>query len=276
MKSRVWTLCLAAALGLGFGSTASAVTGCTNDWLNGAFAVQFSGTGAAASGRLIGGIAIPKDTATAGALLPVTGVMRLTLTPEGALSGYSWGNLQGGWVQDATLTGSFSVNTDCTASFNLTDASGATAQFSGVIVGQGDSVLVTQTDSGSGITGQMKRVRGFCQTSDLAGSFGMQYTGSVLGSSGGSTSSTGMITLDGNGGVAATEARFNGSKYAQTTSTGSINVNPDCSFSLSLMAADGSSVNFVGLVAAGSQQAPAPLLVRSDAGTAVSGSMIAQ
>jgi hypothetical protein len=274
MISRFWTLFLATTICVSFVPVAGAVSGCTNENLTGGFALQYSGNVSVTAGKLIGGLAAPANAPTSG--VSVNAIARFSLTPDGAISGYSWGNIQGAWVQDSTLTGSFTVNTDCSVDMTLMDASGATSQLEGVIVGQGNSVLMTQTDAGIGITGTMKHVHGFCQTSDLTGAFGIQYTGSTLGSSGSAISSTGMVSLDGNGGASASEARIAGGKYADTDSTGSITVNPDCSFSLMLTAASGATVNFAGVIAFDSNQIPQPTLIRSDANTAVSGSMVAQ
>jgi hypothetical protein len=274
MISRVWTLFLATTMCVSFVPVAGAVSGCTNENLNGGFALHFSGNVSVAAGKLIGGLAAPKDTPTTGTV-SANGIARLTLTPEGVISGNSWGNIQGEWAQD-TLMGSFGVNTDCTVLISLWDASGAMAQLQGIIVGQGNSVLITQTDTGLGITGTMKHVHGFCQTGDLSGAFGIQYTGSTLGTSGGSISSTGMVSLDGNGGAMASEGRITAGKFASTDSMGSITVNPDCSFSLMLTAMDGSMANFSGVITFDANQTAQPVLIRSDAGTAVSGSMAAQ
>jgi hypothetical protein len=275
MISRFWTLSLMTTICLSSVPAARAVSGCTNDLLNGGFALQYSGTVSVTAGKLIGGLAAPKDAPTSGGV-SVNAIARFNLTPDGVVSGYSWGNIQGAWVQDTTLMGSYTVNTDCTLDLSLWDASGATAHLEGVIVGQGASVLMTQTDAGIGITGTMKHVHGFCQTGDLTGTFGIQYTGSTLGSSGSAISSTGMVSLDGNGGANAMEDRINAGKYAETDSSGSLTVNPDCSFSLRLTAADGSTANFAGLITFDANQNPQPILIRSDANTAVSGSMVAQ
>src|SRR5262249_4474073 len=98
MKSRGWTLCLVTALVLGFVPAARAVSGCSNELLNGGFALQYSGTATVTAGKLIGGLAAPANTPTSGAVT-VNAVARFTLTSDGTISGYSWGSIQGAWVQ---------------------------------------------------------------------------------------------------------------------------------------------------------------------------------
>src|SRR5262249_42537864 len=124
MMSRFWILTLTATLCLSSVPAARAVSGCTNDLLNGGFSLPYPGSVSVTAGKLIGGLAAPANAPTSGNV-SVNGIARFNLTLDGAISGYSWGNVQGAWVQDSTLTGSFTVNTDCTVNINLKDASGA-------------------------------------------------------------------------------------------------------------------------------------------------------
>ena len=79
-------------------------------------------------------------------------------------------------VATEVVAGSYNVNADCTASLALTDASGNTENFAGVVVGQGTSALIFADGCGRGVSASMQRIYGFCQTSDLSGAFGIQYS----------------------------------------------------------------------------------------------------
>jgi hypothetical protein len=145
-----------------------------------------------------------------------------------------------------------------------------------VLVGtQSRSAIVLQTDAGSGVSGTLKSVRGFCQTSDLLGTFGLQYAGTSIALNS-PYSSVGVISLDGQGNLTASESRYNSGSTSPVQSIGTMTVNPDCSFAMALSSVSGTggAMNFFGIVTgANSQQL---LIVQSDAATAVTGTMTSQ
>jgi len=137
------------------------------------------------------------------------------------------------------VAGSYNVNADCTASLALTDASENTENFAGVVVGQGTSALIFADGCGRGVSASMQRIYGFCQTSDLSGAFGIQYSAAS-----GGVSSTAAVILDGQGNATATETRLNSGVISQVASTESIG-NAACSATLTLTSlVDASTVNF--------------------------------
>lgn len=167
--------------------SALAVNGCTNSYLNGNYAMQYTGISAPGVASGIGGLAVPssmaaafQQDATSGAntTAPMAGAVRLNLDGNGNLAGYSAENMAGQWIM-ANVTGTYNLNIDCTFSMSLTDASGNTENFGGVLVNQGASGIVLQTDAGTGISGTLKTTRGFCQTSDLFGAFGLRCSPEV-------------------------------------------------------------------------------------------------
>jgi hypothetical protein len=249
----------------------------------GNYAMQFAGTATPGVASGIGGVAVPPSMSTqfqtavvttSSGSAPIAGAAWLSLDGNGNVSGYSSENMAGQWLQ-GNLAGTYSVNTDCTYSLALTDSSGNTEHFGGVLVGQASSAIVLQTDAGSGISGTLKSVRGICLTSDLSGTFGLQYAGTSIGLSNSPYSSVGVVSLDGQGNLSASETRFSGGSSSQVQSTGTITVNPDCSFTmvLSSTAASGGAMNFFGIASANNTQL---LIVQSDAATAVTGAMTSQ
>jgi hypothetical protein len=242
--------------------------------LNGRFGLQLSGT---AGGKMadIAGIAVPGGaggSTLAASTSRVAGIVLLVLDGSGTVSGTSSVNLGSTFLQGA-VAGAYTVNDDCSATFTLTDASNNAAHFSGVLVAQGSSLFVTQTDLGAGVSGQMQPLRGFCETSDLAGTFGLQYSGTTGGAGAFPFTSTGLLSLDGQGNATASEMRFNGASFQQVASTGTVTVNPDCSVNLTLAAAGGTSVNLLGAIRSDVKQVA---IVQTDAGTAVTGVATAQ
>lgn len=272
MKTRRLIQTAGVVLGLTLGASAYAVSGCTNALLNGSYGMQLSGTSMPAAAASVAGVAVPPSKTggvTGSAIAPVAGFMRLQADGAGNLAGYSGASIQGAWLQ-GNVTGSYSVNYDCSAVLTVVDSAGATETFRAVLVNQGRSVLLAQTDTGTGVSGTLRQVHGFCSTSDISGSFGMQYSGTAAGAA---FSSTGLLTFDSQGGASATETRITGGSASTVVSSGTITVNPDCSAAISLAAADGSALNLIGLISADETQI---LVVRSDAGTAMSGLLSAQ
>jgi hypothetical protein len=88
-------------------------------------------------------------------------------------------------------------------------------------------------------------------------------------------SSVGIASLDGQGNIAAIESRYSAGPYLQVASSGTIIINSDCTAAISLTGtgASASSMNFLAIVSLDEKQL---LFVQSDAGTATSGSLIAQ
>jgi hypothetical protein len=283
MNARTLSLITGLVSGLSLAPCALAVDGCTNSYLNGNYVLQFTGISAPGVAVGIGGVAVPagmaasfqQDSANGSSgVTPVAGAARLTLDGNGnIIAGYSSENMAGNWIQ-GNVTGTYAVNTDCTFSFAMADAAGHTENFSGVLTGQSSAAMVLQTDAGTGISGAFKSARGLCQTSDISGSFGLQYTGTSL-STNSPYSSVGVISLDGQGNLAATETRFGAGSSSQVQSGGTIVVNSDCSFTMALssVSASGGAMNFFGIASADNKQL---LIVQSDAATAVTGTMTSQ
>jgi hypothetical protein len=252
---------------------AYAIGGCSNASLSGTFGMQLSGA-IAPGAQGVGGVALQgattASTGTSTTAAPGTGIARMLLDGNGNITGYSSVNAQSQWLQ-GNLSGTYSVNDNCSVSLSLMDASGNSQNFNGIVVAQGNSAFLTQTNAGAGVSGTLRPLKGFCQTSDLVGTFGIQYFGTA---SSAAVSSTGLLSLDGRGGLTATEWRLSGGASALVTSAGNINVNADCSASLTLTSTvDGSSVNLSGLISLDEKQL---FFIQSDAGKAVTGSAVAQ
>jgi hypothetical protein len=281
MNLRTLSLSFGLTVALAVMPAAHAVQGCGNANLSGNFAMQFSGNSMPAVATGIGGVAVPSNLATASnpanaGAVPVAGIAHLYLDGNGNLAGNSSLNLAGSWLQSA-VSGTYTVNSDCTVALAVTDSSGATENFSGVIVGNGQSIFMTQTDAGAGVSGTAKIQSGACQTSNVTGTFGFQTSGTIVGTSSTPYSATGVISLDGQGDAAVMEWRTSNGASSQAALNGSVTINSDCTATLSLTSqADNSTANYYGIVLFDQMQTPQFLLVQSDAGTAVTGLIVAQ
>jgi hypothetical protein len=188
MNARTLNLITGLVTVLSLAPSALAVNGCANSYLNVNYALQFAGVSSPGLAIGIGEVAVPANMAlsykqdasngTSGAA-PMAGAARLVLDGNGNITGYSSENIAGQWIQ-GNVRGTYVVNTDCTFSFAMTDSNGNTQNFSGVLTGQSSAAMVLQTDPGSGVSGTLKSARGLCQTPDLFGSFGLQYSGTTL------------------------------------------------------------------------------------------------
>ena len=276
-------LAVVLAIGSIVASPAYAISGCSNSTLNGNYAIQFSGRSVPTIAPSLAGLAVPtlasqsasqaSKVGTPNSAVPADGIVHVVLDGNGLLIGQAAASLDGTWLQ-GNIAGQYSVSPDCSVSFSMSDPSGAAGTFAGVVVGQGDSVLLLQTDTGTGVTGILKKMRGICQTADLSGTFGFQYSGASV-PYGDPSSSVGILTLDGQGNIAGAESRFSHGATSQVVSSGSITVNPDCSAVITLTSQGpaAQSLNFFAALTVDNKQL---LLIQSDAGTAGVGSIISQ
>jgi hypothetical protein len=264
------------ALAIGATPSAKAVNGCTNALLVGSYGLQFSGTLTPELSGGVGGIRTPESAvARMGADTPAganvaAGYSRLVMDGAGGVFGNTAVAIAGAWSA-GPVSGSYNVNNDCTVTLTLTDSAGASQHFDGVATRLGESAMIIQTDAGVGISGALKRAPVFCQASDVNRSFQFRNAGSMIDTGG--FSSIGLMNIDDQGNITATESRFSSGKYAQVASAGAIVVNSDCTVSLSMASADGSAANYQGILVNSAKEL---LLVRSDDGSAVTGSVVAQ
>src|ERR1700733_6498357 len=104
MNARTLSLTTGLVTGLALAPSALAVSGCTNSYLFGSYAMQFSGVSAPGVATSIGGVAVPPgmsaafQTAAVGggsSSAPVAGAARLNLDGAGNITGYSSENMAG-------------------------------------------------------------------------------------------------------------------------------------------------------------------------------------
>ena len=88
---------------------------------------------------------------------PIALTGRLTLDGNGGAKGSQSGTQAGAVVTNVPLSGSYSVNSDCTGSATLTPQGGVATNFNFVLVNGGKTVLAIDTDATTVITGTLKR-----------------------------------------------------------------------------------------------------------------------
>ena len=178
-------------------------------------------------------------------------------------------SVNGNIFPGVTVTGSYSVNPDCTGSIAESDGS----HYNFVASPNGNRVTWIQTNTGTVVSGTDIRLRNREEddakaqcplgNATLQGTYAVSGAGIVVGV--GSLTAVGVHTWDGHGNTVATyTASVNGNIFPGVTVTGSYSVNPDCTGSLT--ESDGSHYHFVV-----SPDGTSATWIRTDAGTVVSG-----
>ena len=274
-----WALriALALALVLAFTTPAQAYSGCTNASLFGTYGLQFSGVitpdvssgvvGAALPDQVMSGM----NAETPGTLNYTAGVARIYLDGAGSLFGNSTVTVNGTTLE-GPLSGTYSVNDDCTAAITVADAASGTQHFDAVVVNRGDGAMLRQTDKGIAVAAAMSRALNSCDPTAVLGYFGFRTSGTIINS--GPFTSIGSLFADPAGKVAVTESRFTSGAPSQVLSTGDITISPDCSITLSIASSvSGGVTTYRGMLVNNLKEL---ILVGADAGVVVTSNMVVQ
>ena len=215
------------------GNTASLAVSIANNSSQALFIQQSAGTaisGAATKlasscngSSLVGsyGYAISGDISGAQYLEPFASSGQLTFNVDGSISGSDVASAGGG-IANRILSGTASVNLDCTGTAQLTDGSGATANLNLVFLPDTRRILFIQSDSATAISGSASPVLGSCGAATLNG----RYSYSLSGFYGVSASSDSLNVLADAGELTADGAgAFSGlDSFSQSGVTGSRNL----------------------------------------------------
>jgi hypothetical protein len=125
----------AAIVGLVVGGTANA-DGCSNRTVSGSYGAQLTGN---AGAQLFAEVGI------------------FNADGKGNVTGQDLINL-GGTSYSRSLTGTYQVDPDCTATVELTLPDTTVAHFFGVVVLGGDAVLLNNTDQGNVVAGSIRKL----------------------------------------------------------------------------------------------------------------------
>lgn len=251
---------LICGMGLGFPGASYAVTGCTTANLLGTYTAKVANANMLAVLNSISTSGTNQCQELFGNECPPAGSSTFLNSPfsPGGSSPYAvqfyfdgQGNILGPVASAATAAatvGTYSVNSDCSATISL--VGGAT--FNAVLVSGGAGVLFMQNNAGSGgAVGTLQRYTGGCPANSQQ-SLGFSFFGAqkVSGtSSGGSTaasavtlnpvSAVGELQLNGQGGFVMQEWVYQYGKTTATTLSGTYTVGSDCSLSLTFTTPSG-------------------------------------
>ena len=199
---------------------------------------------------------------------PITAVGLHAWDGEGKTVATYAASVNGNIFPSVMVTGSYSVNPDCTAS--LTESDGSHYNF--VVLPNGNSAKWIRTDTGTVVSGTETRLgnreEAQCPLGNATkrGTYLVAGTGTIVGV--GPISAVGEITYDGQGNsVATVTLSVNGTIHSGVTVTGTYTVNSDCTGSHT--ESDGAHYDFV--VTPDGNTAS---WIETDSGTVVSGTEV--
>jgi hypothetical protein len=138
-----------------------------------------------------------------GSLDPYADMGSLNADGNGNFSGSGTESLGGTIASGTTVTGTYNVNTDCTASASLTYSNGlGPFHFNLVILNNGQEIRFMQYDNGSIVSGGARQQPTNCVLESINGPYAYTLTGAFIDTSGNVDSYTdsGKITFNGTGG----------------------------------------------------------------------------
>ena len=202
--------------------------------------------------------------AVSGGLVPFAAAGTLTSDGNGNLTGKD--SLTEGSIVSRTLTGTYTVNADCTATAALTDNLGNSFHFNLTVSGEG--IQFIQTDSGAVIAGEAKRRRPACTVQDVNGAYVFAVNGWY--SSNGTlqpTSDAGKLAANGAGTFSLTDAVSQAGTVTSRTIPGTYAINADCTGLATFNDPAGASHASFTLVSLGREIQ----FIQTDPGTVISG-----
>lgn len=192
-------------LGLCFSVYASAA--CSNATLAGNYG--FTITGVDGTGQLSASV----GQLTADGKGNVTGIF--TVSNAGVIS------------TNVALTGTYSVNTNCTGATTITPSGGAATSFSLVVVSSGAQFELAETKAGTSQYGYaLAQGKAICTNAGIKGTAG--FRGGGYDSSLSPNAWAGQVKLDGLGGVTGSETASFGGSIQTFTLTGTYSVSSNC------------------------------------------------
>jgi hypothetical protein len=185
---------------------------------------------------------------------------------KGTYAGRETASVGGTIFKNVPLTGTYSINPDCTGS-GTSKVMKAVNHFNLVVVSGGKSLQLVSADAGN-VETETVQAQGTatCTVAGVNGTFGIQASGMFLTI--GSVAFDGLFTLDGKGNVKGTESgSIAGSIFSGQPASGSYTVASNCTGTMAITVANQTEHSSFVVTNSGKGM----LLVETDANTVVSG-----
>ncbi len=229
---------------------------CSTSMLNGTYFYMLAGT-----------------VSSGGADVPYAELGELVANGSGGVSGTSFTNLNG-HAQTYPLTGTYSVQSNCTGSITLRLNSQLTNGLTFQVINNAQAMIVAISNAGQVVTGRAYRLTAGsgtpqCSNGSLSGVYGYVLTGIAAPVSGVSYvySDSGQLTADGNGNLTSTSIANVGGTFSNVSGTGTYSVTNQCYGTATVTTPSGAS-NYEFAIA---QDGQTILFLETDTGTTVGG-----
>ncbi len=186
---------------------------------------------------------------------------------KGKFTGTETGSDDGSVITNAPVTGTYTVNSDCTGSGTIKPKGGKVSHYNLVVVSGGKSLQTLNTDAPNVQAGTVQaQGKATCTAAGLKGSFGTEAGGVFIGE--GAVALDGLLILDGKGNISGTESgSIAGSIFTGQSASGTYTVASNCTGTMAVTVL-GQTEHSSFVVTNGGKSL---VLVETDAGTVVSG-----
>lgn len=229
---------------------------CTTSMVNGSYFYILAGT-----------------VSSGGADVPYAELGELVAEGSGNVSGQSFTNVNG-HAETYTLTGTYSVQANCTGSITLRVNSQLTNALTFQVINNAQAMLVAISNGGEVVTGKAYRLTAGsgtpqCGNGSLSGVYGYVLTGAAAAVSGGSYfySDTGQMAADGKGNLTSSSVSNVGGTFSNISATGTYSITSQCEGTATITTPSATS-NYEFAIA---QDGQVVLFLETDTGTTVSG-----
>ncbi len=229
---------------------------CTTSMVNGSYFYILAGT-----------------VSSGGADVPYAELGELVADGSGNVSGQSFTNVNG-HAETYTLTGTYSVQANCTGSITLRVNSQLTNALTFQVINNAQAMLVAISNGGEVVTGKAYRLTAGsgapqCGNGSLSGVYGYVLTGAAAAVSGGSYfySDTGQMAADGKGNLTSSSVSNVGGTFSNISATGTYSITSQCEGTATITTPSATS-NYEFAIA---QDGQVVLFLETDTGTTVSG-----
>jgi hypothetical protein len=231
------------------------------------FALSLAASGSCSNANIKGNYGCAgMDTDTSGNLEALIGHM--TADGKGTFKGTQTQSAAG-TVSTNSVTGTYTVNADCTGSGTITPKGKSAAHYDLTVLSGGKRIQTVITDSGIiGTSYAEAQGNATCSNAGVKGAFGVQSTGVFLTI--GPVAFNGLLALDGSGNLSgSTSGSVDGQVFSGLSVSGTYQVKSNCTGTLTFQIS-GQQTQHASLVVVNGGKSM--LLLETDTGTIVSGS----